>query len=273
MKRIISVFAVLAIITTLFAGCQYNFNTDFSFGNSSQTGGTTIDASQLEELEVNVGVGNVTILKSSDQSAEIKYNKRIRGDSEYVKEVADNIQIVTEAVGDKLVVEVRTNDGDSENLWQWLSKKYGNINVSVDIDIKIPDSIEVIDVNVGVGDISINGLQSKYDVASGVGSVKMKNASMKDKCVITTGTGDIDIDCEIEDADRISVQSGVGSIIVRLPKDAQFDLDATVGVGKIKGNLITPNKDAFVGDTLKQSVNGGGINLEATTGTGGITIN
>jgi hypothetical protein len=273
MKKIISAFTIIVVITTLFTGCQYSFSTDFDFGNSSQTGGKTIDASQLEELKVDVGVGNVRISKSADQNAEVKYKKKIRGDSQHVKEVADNIQVVIEAVGDKLVVEVKTNDGDSDDLWQWLSKKYNNINVSVDIDIEIPDNIEAIDVNVGVGDININGLQCKYSVVSGVGSVRMDNVSMVDKCEITTGTGDIDIDCEIEDADRLSVQSGVGSIVVHLPKDAQFDLDAAAGVGTIKGSLITPNKDAFVGDTLNQKVNGGGTHLEVTAGTGDITIN
>ena len=277
MKKIISAFAILAVMTTLFTGCRYSFDTDFDFGgstgNSSQTGESTMDASDLEELKVDVGVGHVKISKSSDRNAEIKYKKIIRGNSEHVKEVADSIIIVTEAVGDKLVVEVKTNSGDEEDFWQWLSKKYSNINVSVDIDIKIPDNIDAIDVNVGVGDIDISDLKGKYNIASGVGVVKMNNVSMDDECTITTGTGDIDMDCDIEDADRLSVQSGVGSITVRMPKDSHFDLDAVVGVGSIKGSLITPNKDAFVGDTLKQKVNGGGIDLEVTAGTGDITIN
>ncbi len=277
MKKVICALAILSVMTTLFSGCRYSFDTDFNFGgstgNSSQTGETTIDASDLEELKVDVGVGQVRISKSSDKNAEIKYKKTIRGKSEHVKEVADRIMIVTEAVGEKLVVEVKTNNGDAKDFWEWLSKEYNNINVSVDIEIKIPDNIDAIDVNVGVGDIKINDLKGKYNLASGVGSVNMNNVSMKDKCVITTGTGDIDMNCDIEDADGLSVQSGVGSITVRLPRDAQFDLDAAAGVGRIKGSLITPNKDTFVGDTLKQKVNGGSIDLEATTGTGDIIIN
>lgn len=276
MKRIICALAILAVVMTLFTGCQYSFDTDFDFGgsvgNSNQTGETTMDASGLKELKVDVGVGDITILKSSDQNAEIKYKKNIRGNSEYVKEVAESFQVVTEAVGDKLVVEVRTKDGDSKDLWQWLSSKYKNVNVSVDIDIKIPDNIEIIEVNDGVGDIEIKDLSGKYNVASGVGSVKMKNVFMEDRCVITTGTGDIDLDCDIGEAEGLSVQSGVGSIVIRLPKDAGFDLDAAAGVGAIKGSLIIPNKDAFVGDTLKQKVNGGGFDLEVTSGTGDITI-
>lgn len=275
MKRIIGVLALIAVITALLAGCSYNldFNLGEITGSTSQAGETSIDCSDLEKLMVDVGVGNITISKSSDQNAEIKYKKIIKGNSEYIKEVADNILVVTEAVDDKLVVEVKSNNGDSKDFWQWLSKKYKNINVSVDVDIKIPENIEILNVNDGVGDIDIKDLKGEYNVVSGVGRIKMKDVSFKDKCVVTAGTGDIDIDCDIEDSENLSVQSGVGDINISMSKDAKFDLDAVAGVGSIKGSLITPNKEAFVGDTLKQKVNEGGTKLEVTAGTGSITIN
>ncbi len=279
MKRIISVFAIIAIIVTiivtLFTGCQYSFDTDFggSIGNTDETGETTMSASDLKELSVNVGVGVVTISRSSNENAEIIYTKNIRGDSEHVKEVLDSIQVVTEAVGDKLVVEVKANNEDSEDFWQWVSKKYKNINMSVDIDIRVPDNMDIIDINVGVGDILINDLRGRYKLASGVGKVKLKDVSFRDKSDVTTGTGNIEVDCEINDAISLSVQSGVGDVVILMPEDTGFDLDAVAGVGSIKGNLITPNKDSFVGGALKQKVNGGGIDLEVTSGTGSITVN
>lgn len=275
MKRIVSVLILIVVISTLTAGCSYNFDYNFGeiSGSNNQTGETSIDGSDLEELKVDVGVGNITISKSSDNNAEIKYKKKIKGSSEHVKEVADSIIVVTEAVGDKLVVEVKTSKGDSEDFWQWLSEKHKNISVSVDVDIRLPNNIKVININDGVGDISIEGLSGEYNVASGVGKIKMKDIAFEDKSVVTTGTGNIEIDCIIADAESLSVQSGVGDVVILMPKDSKFDLDAVAGVGSIKGNLITPNKEAFVGDTLKQKVNEGGTELEVTAGTGSITIN
>ena len=161
---------------------------------------------------------------------------------------------------------------DVDDFWQWLSNKYESINVTVDLDIKVPNNIKIFTVKSGVGDITIEELKGKLSAISGVGRIKINNFTLMGECEIASGTGEIVIDCDITEAESLNAKSGVGSIDVRIHKDSQFSLDATTGVGSIKGNIIEPNKDAFVGDTLVQDINGGGMKIKLTTGTGNITV-
>ncbi len=273
MKKIVYVLLVFTIMVTLLFGCSYRFNFDITSGRSIQSGESSMDGSGINEMEVNSGVGTIKITKSSGKDVKINYKKEVRGNSEDVQEVADKISVDSEISGDKLVVKVNTNDDNPNDFWNWLSTKYKNINVSVHLDIEVPDNIEAFTVNDGVGDILISDINGSFNVKSGVGKITIKKANMSGKSDITSGTGDIDLDCDISNAKSLSAQSGVGSINIRLPKDSKISLDAAAGVGNIKGNLIEPNKESFVGDNLKQDVNGGGVKMEVTTGTGSITIN
>lgn len=271
MKRILCMMIVVVFSAVLLSGCSYNFSTDFSNGSSTDSGDTSMEGSELTELEILAGVGKVTITKSTGSKVEIHYDKNIRGFSKDVKEVSDQISIDTETSGEKLIVSVTTKDTDGKDFWQWLSSKYKNINVSVDLDIKVPENINTFTVNDGVGDIKLNDVKGKIVVNNGVGSIKLDGVTMVDTCEINNGTGDITVNANIDDVSSLKVLTGVGRIAIKLPEDSKFSLDALTGVGKIDGNLIK-NSDGFVGEALKQDVNGGGTKVKVEVGTGDISI-
>jgi len=277
MKKIVCVFTGIAVLFALLSGCSYNFSFGPDSGKSAdrsiKTGESSFDGSGINEIEVSCGVGDITIGKSLTEDVELVYRKEINGSSEIVKEVEEKISVDSETRGDKLILTVTVADNNSQDLWSWLSDKFNNINVSVDLDIKVPENIDFFQVNCGVGDIDISDLNGRFHVESGVGSIKVQNAGFTGKCEFSSDVGNIDLNCDISNAESLIAQAGVGDIEIRLPKDSRFSLDAATDIGKIVGSLIEPNKNNFVSDKLKQDINGGGPKLELTAGTGDIAVN
>lgn len=277
MKRVICLVVGFAALLIIFSGCEYSFSSDFGFSGLGsikvQEDGISLDGSGLSELEVNTGVGEITIKKSPTKDIEISYKKEVKGSSDVIDEIIEKISVESEVKGDKLIIEVNLTENKSQDFWSWLSSNYTNVNVSVDVDIKVPENIENFMVSNGVGDIEISNLSGRFNVLCGVGSIEVRNVDLTGKCDFTGGTGSVNLDCDISNAEKVTAQTGVGKINIKMPKNSKFSLDASAGVGKITGNLIEPNKNSFVGENLKQDVNGGGIKLELTTGTGSISIN
>lgn len=273
MRRFLGIIIAVVFAALLLSGCSYNFSRSFTGGSSTDTGNSSIEGAGINELEVLAGVGTVTVSKGPGSDVDVRYEKKVRGSSSYVKEVAENIIIDTKKDGDKIIVEVRSKDDDSKDFWSWLSSKYKNINVSVDLDITVPGNIAVFTVSNGVGDITINDVKGRMVINSGVGEIKLRNVAMTGNCVVNNGTGDITIDGDISEMSDIDIQTGVGEVNLRFPEDSKFSIDATTGVGDISGNLLNGDFSGFVGGTLKQDINGGGASVTVDAGTGDIAVN
>lgn len=191
-----------------------------------------------------------------------------------MEKVAEAILVDTEVSGGRLTVEVRSADANEQDLWQWLSDKFKGINVSVDLDIKVPDNMKDFEVSNGVGNIIIADVEGSFEVNSGVGTVTLRDVAMRGDCKIDNGTGDINIEASADELSKLRALTGVGDIRVVLPEDTKLSIRATTGVGDIKGSLIdNSNKESFVvSDSLKQDINGGGADAKIETGTGSINI-
>lgn len=242
-----------------------------SADDGKTSGGFTVDGKGLERLEVRNGVGAIKVSESRGENIEIYYKKEVKGSGAEVKEVAGLILVDAKAEGSGLLVEVRKRDDVTKDFWQWLSENYKALKVSVDLEIKVPENITEYAVRDGVGDISFSGVRGKMNVVAGVGAIRAENVFLTDQSSFTNGTGDISIDSDIKEASALEVQTGVGKISLRLPKDSKFSIDAKTGVGNIKGDLID-NGEGFVAEGLKQEVNGGGTDIRLRTGTGDITV-
>ncbi len=238
-------------------------------GNASDD--LTVEGKDLSKLIVTNGVGAIKLSKASKDKVEIHYSKEVRGLGTNIDEIMDQILVKTETKGDELTVNVKVRDDETEDFWHWLSAHYKAMNVSVDLDIKVPENIKEFKIADGVGDITIAALKGKAEIADGVGDISLKNVSLTDECTFTNGKGDISIDGDIKELSHLTIKSGVGKMILRLPGDSKFSIDASTGVGSIDGNLIS-NGEGLVGDSLVQDVNGGGADIEIKSGTGDITV-
>lgn len=282
MKKIVCIIIAIILLAILPAGCSSFYNDRearlSSFLKESKVDTTisddiSVDGLELDELEIVNGVGEIRVSKGAGKNIEVHYDKRIKYISGDAEKVSDTILVDTKVKGSKLIVEVRSADSKIQDLWQWLSEKFRGINVSVDLDIKVPENVRVFEVNNGVGDINIADIKGSIKVNSGVGDVSLSDVTLYDDCTINNGTGDIYIDASADDLSKLRALAGVGDVRIVLPEDTKLSIKADTGVGNIEGSLIDRiDKEGFVSDSLKQDINGGGPVAKIDTGTGNIRI-
>jgi len=280
MKKLILVVLLVISMISLFAGCTVDLDVPAEHSDGAGSGkqdtgkasdDLTIDGKDLSKLAITDGVGDIKLSKASGDKVEIHYSKEVKGFGANKDEIMNQILVITETNDNKLTIDVKVRDDETEDFWHWLSAHYKAVNVSVNFDIKVPESIKEFKVVDGVGDITIDDLKGKAEITDGVGDIKLKNVSLTDECTFTVGTGDTTIDGDIRELSHLTIKSGVGKTSLRLPGDSKFSIDAATGVGSIDGNLIK-NGEGFVGDTLVQDVNGGGADIEIKCGTGDIKV-
>lgn len=151
--------------------------------------------------------------------------------------------------------------------------------------ITVSDSEGTIGMVTGGGSIKLNDLSGSINIRTGGGSIK--GSQLAGTLTTRTGGGSIqltDLACELdvntgggsiaawlkEASNPISLKTGAGSIDVVLPADKGYDVD-------LRGSRVnTKNLRNFSGSQkkkeMKGQVNGGGIALAASTGSGTITV-
>lgn len=198
-------------------------------------------------LLVDSFAGTVTILSGEGDSIEVVATKRA------------NTQIRLDGIDvdwkqTELGVEIRIRRGAP-----------GGGSASVDLDIVTPsgthtelvvgagdlhveDILGGIVARTGAGDIDIRGCSGSVDVSAGAGDISIEDHD--GELIVHTGAGDVDvagcegraelnsgagkIDYEGRPADVSSFEAGAGNITLRLPSDADVEIDITTGLGDVQ---------------------------------------
>jgi len=161
---------------------------------------------------------------------------------------------------------------------------------SIDVDVHAPRQIES-NIRTGDGNIEVTGLQGETRLRAGDGHIEAE--SLGGSLEATTGdghmrvrgrldsmtlrSGDGGIDAEVLPGSKIAsswrVESGDGSVTVRLPRDFPADLDLHTGDGRISVDF--PLATTFGGRSdhdLRARLNAGGAWFYIRTGDGSIRI-
>ncbi|MGA3027809.1 MAG: DUF4097 family beta strand repeat-containing protein [Bryobacteraceae bacterium] len=161
------------------------------------------------------------------------------------------------------------------------------------IELRVPRDTRT-DVRSGDGSVDVSGLQGDIRINTGDGSIRAAgvdgalDAHTGDGSVHADGrfealnvhTGDGSVEVDAAPGSRVSsawrIESGDGSVNVRLPGQFSADLDVRTGDGDLDVNLPLAMKTASSGDDdhkeLRGKLNGGGQPLYVRTGDGGIHI-
>ena len=160
-------------------------------------------------------------------------------------------------------------------------------NVSIDYDVTTPRAT-TLTAHTGSGGIQIAGIQGVASAETGSGSIQLSLAGPGDVTANTgsgsihidglngslragTGSGSIDVSGKPTAEWRLS--TGSGSIRLKLGNDARFTLDAETGSGSVHVDQPIMMQGSLNRHHISGTVNGGGPNIRATTGSGDITIN
>ena len=247
------------------------------------------------ELEVSTGSGDITIRPGAAGAVRISGKIRARdnwdeGNAEKrVRYLEQNPPIEQDAN------HIRIGRSDDRELTR---------NVSIDYEIEVPLETQVIsttgsgEVSVegirgpvkatsGSGDLKLHSVQSDVNLKTGSGDVSLEEISggrvdvetgsgdvkLRDlRCAMRVRTGSGDISAEGELTGDWALHAGSGEIIVRLPSETGFDLDAHTSSGEIHTGLPVTVQGSTGHGELRGRVKGGGARLELRTGSGDITI-
>ncbi len=308
MKKIYFSFIVLSLICVMVVtttGCGVRINgKEYEFYKSSQSekksnnifngiGSESRESQQVkqdkidgEELKVSTGAGNIDIGKADGSEIIVDADKKVRGASEETKKtILENMNISIEQNGKNLDIAVRTKDG--KDFWEWQKDNYKTYQITINYDIKVPESIKDLSVSTGAGNIIIEGQAEKVDastgagnidvddmkaelkLSTGAGNIDIDNSSALGNCKLSTGAGNIDFMGKVEDVNGFDASTGMGNVNFRVPSDSKMSINADTGLGKLGGSFINieGNKSHFNGD-----INGGGVSIRLSTGVGNVDI-
>jgi hypothetical protein len=175
----------------------------------------------------------------------------------------------------KVSVDARTSDGSisAEDLAGAVELNTGDGSIRTR---RIEGSLRV---RTGDGSISVTDAAGRVEADSGDGSVEL--AGRFDVMDVRTGDGSVRLD--VHDGSVLksdwSVNTGDGSITLRLPANLDADLDAHTGDGGVHadGLLVQAerdpeNRDRKDTDSLRAQLGKGGRTLRLRSGDGSITI-
>jgi DUF4097 and DUF4098 domain-containing protein YvlB len=273
---------------------QLDVSTPLELEVATGSGSITVNEGAASRAEV---IGRITIHRNFSRSSaeaealvrrfeteppvELEGNRLRVGyvdDDQYRRNVSMSYEITVPA---DTRVSARSGSGALN-----VSGVQGPINVSTGSGgIALADVGGSVTARTGSGSIEARAVAGSFEAHTSSGSVSVEQSAAGD-VVVSTGSGSAEVS-DVEGALRVrtgsvrvdgtqrgawELQTGSGGIVVRLPDDAAFDLDAHAGSGEVH----TEHPVAVVGRVtrgrLAGEVRGGGPLLQARTGSGGIRI-
>jgi hypothetical protein len=153
--------------------------------------------------------------------------------------------------------------------------------------IRIGDVAGRVQARSGSGAITASSIAGDFEGHAGSGSMDISLVGPGD-VTVSTGSGSIDVDgvqgglsartgsggvtVAGRPAAEWNLTTGSGSVRLRLPNDAQFELDAKAGSGGVSSDHPVTVQGAIDRGRLTGQVRGGGPLVVARTGSGGIRI-
>ncbi len=120
----------------------------------------------------------------------------------------------------------------------------------------------------GSGDIQIERTGGSLQAQTGSGSIRV--ASVGGEVHARTGSGDVHV-AQIVRAD-VTVQTGSGDVVLQLPSEAAYSLDASTGSGSINTAQPITVQGRLRRNRVQGTVRGGGNVVRVRTGSGSIEI-
>lgn len=163
-------------------------------------------------------------------------------------------------------------------------------NHSIRLEVRVPREL-VGNLHTGDGSITLRGLHGNLHADTGDGSIH--GDSLDGALDVHTGDGSVHIagrfdnlqlhtqdgsvDVEVQEGSRVQtdwrIQTGDGSVRLRVPHSLSADLEAHTGDGSIHFDVPGATNNGRREHELEAKLNGGGPALVLRTGDGSITVN
>jgi len=199
MKKLFAVTALTLVSTSILAESTKHFNKE-----------VTLDGQQ--NLEFNVGVGEITIKPSSD--GKVHVSVEVESKDGFLNWFSDDVSDADIEIDKSSTrMEFSVTEGDYSETWT----------------VYVPE-VNSIDVNMGVGKVQISEINANFDVDNGVGEVEIEaDASFYSDVEVDSGVGEAHI--KSKGGKRFSKRDFVSSS-QSWQGDGEFRISVDVGVGE-----------------------------------------
>ncbi len=225
------------------------FGIDLSQGDRTEQLERVFSVGDAPRLRIQNFAGNVTIRSGAGNAVRVVATKRARSAS-------DLAAIQVDMSGDERLVEVNTSH----------ASRVSSTNLSVRLEVTVPADTEVV-LRTGAGTVDINGVSGELTVEAGAGTVSVRGAA--GPVDLQTGAGTVEY--QGRPAGDCHFHTGVGTITLTVPDDANLTVDLSTGLGTVNSELSvrgTVSARKVSGTTG----NGRDAQVTAATGAGTVTL-
>lgn len=290
-KKFFSSIAIISVVSMLIltAGCgvringkdytifKANDNKGGDVASEETSGSGTVEGNNKitekvgtgEVLTISNSAGNITVKKSDDTNLVVEVQKKIRGvSSQKIKDAFRSANLRLERDGKSLNVVLETKDG--ENFWDWNKHELSLLKCSVNYIVSVPEGLKEISAETGAGNIDIKDVSVMITANTGAGNIDLDNVSATGETTLETGTGNVDFDGNIEKVTKFNASTGVGNVRFKVPENTKMSLNAETGLGHLSGFFV--DSDKKVNNSFNGDINGGGPEVELSTGVGNTEV-
>lgn len=293
-KKFFSSIAIISVVSMLIltAGCGVRINgkdytifkanqevgnkggdvvSEETSGSGTEEGNSVIneEIGDGEVLSISNNAGNITIKKSNDKKIVVEVQKKIRGvASQKVKDAFRSANLRLERDGKNLTVLLETKDG--KDLFDWNKHELSLLKSSINYTVSIPEGLKEINAETGAGNIDIKDVSVMITANTGAGNIDLDNVSAIGETTLETGTGNVDFDGNIEKVTKFNASTGVGNVRFKVPENTKMSLNAETGLGHLSGFFV--DSDKKVNNSFNGDINGGGPEVELSTGVGNTEV-
>jgi hypothetical protein len=204
------------------------------------TGTFPVEAIESVSIEAGVGDIDITTIDSAVVEVEVRLTPRRGGifsSMKHAEQEVEEASLLSESIGSRRYLEVDSSSGERRFEERWT--------------IHLPARLAV-EVDLGLGDVTVIGLRGGTDIEVGVGDVTLEAVS--GDLFIEVGVGDVTATAESADFGNVESSGGVGDSQLRVrgkrissegmvghsaswQGDGGHRLEIEVGVGKAKVTL------------------------------------
>lgn len=123
-----------------------------------------------------------------------------------------------------------TGSGDSATLTVTGPERRSNWGVDLVVRVPVQTSVRI---EVGVGTIVMEDLDGRFEIRAGVGRIVARDLAIRDDSSFEGGTSDVQVSASLDPEVSVRANSGVGEVTVELPAGTGFELDASTGTGDV----------------------------------------
>lgn len=194
------------------------------------------------QIDIDMGDMNVSYGKNDTVAVNVKYiasgNKM-----EVVKKILQTVDIDYSIEKDTLRIFF-INRNTKENIWEWIRNQYEYYNLSVELEIMLPDTVDKFEIDNSLGYIGLNSVKGTLDIHNSLGNIVLKDITFIGESTIRADLGKIEcsLSKDTKEKSEVNMDNSLGDIRIdtnSLPyKKGKEDHLYDYGVGNSKAILI-----------------------------------